>query len=159
MKILKNILKDNFTKLAFWTLLSLYIAIIFANFISPYSATYTNREMSYVPPSNIYVLTQDGKWSRPYTYNYIRTYEPDLMQTVYEQDRTQKYYLKLFVKGESYKFLGIFNTSRHLFGVEAPGQLYLLGTDLNGRDVFSRLIFGGRISLTIGFLSLLTVAL
>jgi peptide/nickel transport system permease protein len=79
------------------------------------------------------------------------------MQTIYKQDRSQKHYLKLFVRGDEYKILGIIPCNIHLFGVDNGGQLYLLGTDINGRDVFSRLLFGGRISMTIGFLSLFIV--
>ena len=157
MEFLKKILKDKFAKIAFIVLATLYVIILFADFIAPYSKYYSNRNMSYAPPSQIYTIDENGKISLPYTYNYQREYEPRLMQTVYKQDRTQKHYLKLFVKGEKYKFLGIIPTDRHLFGVNNDGQIYLLGTDINGRDVFSRLLYGGRISMTIGFLSLFIV--
>lgn len=172
MEIFRKIFKDKFALGALIVLVVLYVIILFADFIAPYSSTYSNRDMSYAPPSKIYTINENGKFSRPYTYNYVREYEPALMQTVYKQDRSQKYYIKLFVKGEKYKFLGLIPCDRHLFGVDSnpsllekkgevstasPGQLYLLGTDINGRDVFSRLLFGGRISMTIGFLSLFIV--
>jgi len=143
-EFLKKLFKDGFAKTAFIVLVILYLVIIFADFIAPYSSTYSNRNMSYAPPSKIYTITEDGNFSRPYTYNYIREYEPALMQTVYKQNRSKKYYIKLFTNG-------------HLFGVEDGGEIHLLGTDINGRDVFSRLLFGGRISMTVGFLSLLIV--
>ena len=157
MELISKIKKDKFAFGALLVLLFLYLIILFADFIAPYTNHYSNRGMSYAPPSKIYTVTADGKLSRPYTYNYIREFEPSLMQTIYKQDRSQKHYLKLFAKGEKYKFLGIIPCDRHLIGSDEGGQLYLLGTDINGRDVFSRLLFGGRISMTIGFLSLFIV--
>lgn len=157
MEFFNKIYQDKFALIALIILGFLYLVIIFADFIAPYSSTYSNRALSYAPPSQIYTINEKGRLSLPYTYNYVRKYDSDLMQTVYTQDRTKKYFIKPFVKAEKHKLLGIIPTHRHLFGVTDGGEVHLLGTDINGRDVFSRLLFGGRISMTIGFLALLIV--
>ncbi len=132
----------------------MYLCIACANFIAPYSKDFSDRAQAYAPPSPVYTVTAEGKLSLPYTYNYVRVFEPKLYQNVYKLDKSQKHYLRLFAKGEQYKILGVIPCSIHLFGTDKGGRFYLLGTDINGRDVFSRLLFGGRISLTIGFLAL-----
>ena len=150
----KEIFKDKFAGKALIILIVMYFCIACADFIAPYSKDFSDRNQAYAPPSPVYTVTEDGKLSMPYTYNYIRVFEPKLYQNVYQLDRNKKHYLKLFTKGESYKIMGIIPCSLHLFGTDKDGRFYLLGTDINGRDVFSRLLFGGRISLTIGFLAL-----
>jgi len=155
--MIKQLLKNKLTRYALIVLSVLYLTVFLADFIAPYTKNYSDRANSYAPPSKIYMINEKGQLSFPYTYNYKREFEETLLQTVYKQDKSQKYYIKLFGKGEPYKFLGIIPSDRHLFSVQEGGKLYLLGTDINGRDVFSRLLFGGRISLTIGFLALLVL--
>ena len=152
---LKQILKDKFAVFAICILTLLYITISFANFFAVYQENFSDRNMSYAPPSKIYVITPEGKLSKPYTYNYKRIFNPETFSNEYKTDRSQRYYIKFFAEGFEYKFLGLITTNKHLIGLDNPnGRLYLLGADINGRDNFSRLLFGGQISLTIGFLAL-----
>lgn len=152
--IIKQLVRDKFALIALIVLGIIYFSLLFADFIAPYSKDFSDRNQSYAPPSKIFTINEKGKWSLPYTYNYKREFDPEAMQVEYKLDRSHKYFLKLFVRGEKYKFLGLIPCSRHLIGVEPAGRLYFLGTDINGRDVFSRILFGGRISMTIGFLAL-----
>lgn len=155
--IFKGIFKDKFSTLALFVLIFIYLCLFLAEFIAPYTKDYTDRELSYVPPSPVFTIDENGKFSRPYTYNYKRTYDAYLMQTVFKLDRSKKYYLNFLSRGEEYIFLGFLRMDRHLISVDDGGRLYLLGGDINGRDVFSRLLYGGRISMTIGFLALLVL--
>ena len=147
--------KDKVSLVAFAVLIILYLGITFASFLSPYEKNYSNRNLSYAPPSKIYTITPEGKFSRPYIYNLTRTFNPHTLGVEFREDRSQKHYLYLFNKGFEYKLLGLVKTDRHLFGTDKQGELHILGCDINGRDNFSRLLYGGRISLTIGFLALL----
>lgn len=153
-EVFKQLRKDKFAKIALILLGLIYLALFFADFLAPYTKDFSDRTMAYVPPSKIFIIDENKKLSKPYTYNYIRNFDEENLRITYDFDRSQKHYVKFFAKGQPYKFLGIIPMERHLITTDADGRLFLLGTDINGRDVFSRLLFGGRISMTIGFLAL-----
>lgn len=152
--LIKQLWKDKFARVALMLLGVIYFALLFADFIAPYTKDFSDRTMAYVPPSKIFTIDENGKFSMPYTYNYKREFDAQELKIVYTLDRSQKHYVKFFAQGQKYKFLGLIPMKRHLVTTDESGRLYLLGTDINGRDVFSRILFGGRISMTIGFLAL-----
>jgi peptide/nickel transport system permease protein len=152
--LIKRLKKDKVTLVGIFVLIFLYTAILFAPFVAPYSQTHSSRDLSYTPPCKIFTVTSDYKLSKPYTYNYVREFNPETYSVEYKMDRSKKYYINFLQKGESYKLFGFIPSNIHLFGVDKGGEIFLLGTDINGRDNFSRLLFGGQISLTIGFLAL-----
>ena len=152
--LIKQLWKDKFARVALVVLGVIYFALLFADFIAPYTKDFSDRTMAYVPPSKIFTIDENGKFSMPYTYNYKREFDAQELKIVYTLDRSQKHYVKFFAQGQKYKFLGLIPMKRHLITTDESGRLYLLGTDINGRDVFSRILFGGRISMTIGFLAL-----
>ena len=152
--LIKQLWKDRFARIALVVLGIIYFALFFADFIAPYTKDFSDRTMAYVPPSKIFTIDENGKFSKPYTYNYKREFDSVDLKIVYSLDRSQKHYIKFFSQGQKYKFLGLIPMKRHLITTDENGRLYLLGTDINGRDVFSRILFGGRISMTIGFLAL-----
>lgn len=129
----------------------LYTGAIFADFISPYSYRDENRDYSYCPPTPIRVKDRDGRWQWPFVYGVTMRFD-QYYRRVYEIDETQKYPLKIFIRTEPYKIFGLIPGSRRLFGVEDPGRLYLWGADARGRDLFSRILYGGRVSLFIGLI-------
>lgn len=133
----------------------LYFIAIFCEFLAPYDLTSYNGNYVFAPPQRVRFWTDEGFPLRPYVYKLTSSVDPATFRRIYEEDTSQKYYLRLFARGVPYRFWGLFETDVHLFGVEEGGVIFLLGTDSLGRDLLSRIIYGSRISLSIGLLGVL----
>lgn len=150
--------------LAVWglrILLALYALAIFAGFFSPYDPNFYELfpPRGYQPPTPIHFRDPEtGRLSWPFVYVMRRTIDPLTFQPRYVEDPSQgRFYLRFFVRtpDQPYTLFRIFRSDLRLFGVEAPAQIHLMGTDNFGRDLFSRVLYGGQVSLTIGILSAL----
>ena len=137
-----------------WVLVLLVGAAVFADFLTPYSYDNEERYYSYCQPTAIRLRDGQGKWHLPFVYGLDISFDK-YHKRIYEIDQTKKYPVRLFVKGDSYKILGLIPCQIRLFGVEPPGRMYLWGADSRGRDLFSRIIYGGRISLSIGLIGVM----
>jgi len=135
-------------------LLLLYTMALLADFLSPYSYENEERNYSYCPPTRIHVRDAEGKWRWPFVYG-VTFHFDEFHRRIYEEDNTKKYPIRFFIKGDEYKFLGFWRCRIHLVGVEEPGRFYVLGADSRGRDLWSRLLYGARISLSIGLIGVL----
>ncbi len=136
---------------ALFTLVLLYLSAIFAGFISPYRYDSEDRTKSFHPPTPVYFTDGEGGLAWPYVKDYEFEFD-DYHRRIYEPVEGSRNRLQLFPEGEKYNFLGLLETRRRLFGVEDDGKIYLFGADSRGRDLFSRIIYGGRVSLSIGLI-------
>jgi peptide/nickel transport system permease protein len=152
-------------------LLIFYLSVISADFIAPYDPYASQIDGSLLPPTTIHWRNPDGQWIGPHVYP--TTQSPTDLTTGDRDlnvDFSKPSSIKFFVKGNSYHLLQLkiplppkfeekeifsgIELNRHLFGTDGSAYLNLLGTDEQGRDQFSRLLFGGRISLFIGLVGI-----
>lgn len=133
------------------TLCSLYLIVLLAGFFAPYDAAHQNRELPYAPPARIhFVHSQTAIHLRPCVCMLVDG--PDSFGE-YVEDRDRCFPLRFFVRGTPYQLFGMVNSNLHFFGVDPPAAIFLIGTDGYGRDLFSRLLYGGQISLFAGLLA------
>ncbi|MFF2479412.1 ABC transporter permease [Paenibacillus sp. NPDC058071] len=142
--------KHKLARFSMYILATLYLVALLAQFIAPYSLQSYDSKYVNASPMGVRFIDADGKFHiQPFVYELKSERDPETMRKIFVPDTSQKYKLQFFVKGESYKFLGLIPTDIHLFGVEQPGRIFLLGTDGMGRDMFSRIVLGSQISLSI----------
>ena len=134
-------------------LTAFYFVIAFAEFFAPYDLQHRHINAIYQPPQSIHFF-EDGKFVGPRVYQRVRTLNMDMLKREYADNLDKSFPIYFFCKGDPYKLWGFIEAERHLFCAGEGGNIFLLGTDRLGRDMLSRIIYGARISLTIGLIGI-----
>jgi peptide/nickel transport system permease protein len=132
----------------------LYAMTILHSFVAPYEKS-TRTPFIYRPPQALHFSDVNGFSLRPFVYGTAIQRDLATMSRIFVDDPENRYYVQFFVEGDVYNFLGILPTNLHLFGIEQGGTLFLMGTDDLGRDVLSRILYGGAISLSVGLVGVI----
>ena len=128
----------------------LYLTALLAPFLSPSDPFEYDSSYIYVPPQRLhFVHPETGFQLRPFVYGLKRTIDGHTFRRIYTEDRSTIYPIRFFVRGFEHKLFGIFRTNLNLFGA-GQGTVFLLGTDKLGRDMFTKIVYGARISMSIG---------
>ena len=129
-----------------------YLVVVGADFLAYSDPDASEAQRSLMPPQAIHWF--EGWRLSPHVYGLKGARDPQTFKRVYQADPSQKIPIRFFAEGFEYRFLGVIPTTRHLIGVDggldAAKTIFLLGTDVQGRDLWSRLVYGTRVSLTIG---------
>lgn len=134
-------------------LIIMYIMVFIGGFLAPNDYTNQNQDYPFGGPSQFTFIGPNGRFGlRPYMYPSTTVLDEVNFEFMFTIDKTQKIPVKFFTKGDPYTLLGFIKTNVHLFGVDLPQRIYLMGADALGRDMFARTLYGGQVSMTVGLL-------
>ena len=131
----------------------LYASILVSEFLAPYNLHSRHTDFIYAPPQTV-KLFHDGSFVGPFTYGLDYKLNMETLKREYTSNPDRVERIRFLCSGDSYEFWGLFEADLHLMCAAEGGTLFLLGTDRLGRDILSRIIYGARISLTIGLIGI-----
>ena len=135
-------------------LLLMYVSILISEFLAPYNLHSRNINAIYAPPQSMHMF-HEGEFIGPFVYGTHYRLNLRNLRREYTEDTSKIYRVNFFCRGDEYDFWGMGTGDLHLFCIEEGGTLFLLGTDRLGRDILSRILYGARISLTIGLIGIM----
>lgn len=153
--------RNTLARIGVIVLVIMYGLVMLGPFLAPVDYLRQDQRFIYAPPSPVSFIGPDGRlgW-QIYTYEMETVLDEELFKFVFQVDRTKPVPIRFFVRGDSYRWLGLVSSDLHLFGVDEPHRIYLLGSDSLGRDVFARILIGGAVSMTVGLVGVaLTIVL
>ena len=134
-------------------LLAMYASTLVTEFLAPYNLHTRHTDFIYASPQPLH-LFHEGRFVGPFVYDRHKALDMETLRRNYPEERTTPHPLRFFCSGDSYRFWGLIDMSFHVVCPPEEATLFLLGTDRLGRDVLSRILYGARISLTIGLLGI-----
>ncbi len=132
-------------------LVFIYVVAAFCEFITPYGTDTRNVQAINAPPMSVRFFDVAGDFHlRPFVYGYDMEVNADTWMREYTDNPDKRYPIQFFARGEAYEFWGLVELEHHFFVTGDGGYIHLFGTDQLGRDLFSRIFYGARVSLSIG---------